>query len=72
MNLNDHELYIKIIALDEIYNFVVEKFFIWRHLDNEIFILKFTFDISIENVSHLNRIHRTPHAGPIWEKWEGR
>jgi hypothetical protein len=29
MMLDEDELYIKIVALDEIYNFVVLSFFIW-------------------------------------------
>jgi ribulose bisphosphate carboxylase small subunit len=28
---DEDELYIKIVALDEIYNFVVLSFFIWWH-----------------------------------------
>jgi ribulose bisphosphate carboxylase small subunit len=28
--LDEDELYIKIVALDEIYNFVVLSFFIWK------------------------------------------
>ena len=35
MNLDDDKLYIKIIALDEIYNFVVETFFIWNCLGSQ-------------------------------------
>ena len=32
MNLNEDKLYVKIIALNTVYNFVVEKFFIWSRL----------------------------------------
>jgi len=31
MNLNEDKLYVKIIALDTVYNFVVD-FFIWSYL----------------------------------------
>ena len=30
MNSDENKLYIKIVALDEIYNFVVEKFFLFE------------------------------------------
>jgi len=32
MNLDEEKFYIKVVALNAIYNFVVEKFFIWSHL----------------------------------------
>jgi len=32
MSLVEDKLYMKIVALDEIYNFVVEKFFNWNCL----------------------------------------
>lgn len=35
------KLYMKIIDLDEIYNFVVDKFFILYHLDVQIFVINF-------------------------------
>ena len=35
MNSTEDKLYIKIIALDKVYNFVVENFFIWSHLVSE-------------------------------------
>ena len=36
MYLDGDKLYIKIVDLDEIYNFVVETFFIWCHLGAQI------------------------------------
>jgi len=41
MNLNEDKLNIEIIALDIVYNFVVEKFFIWSHLVHQNLILNF-------------------------------
>ena len=35
MNLGEDKLYIKIIALDEIYNFVVENFLNWKSLGSQ-------------------------------------
>ena len=32
MNSDEDKLYMKIVDLDEIYNFVVQTFFIWIHL----------------------------------------
>ena len=34
MNSNEDKLYIKIIELGVLYNFVVEKFFIWNWLES--------------------------------------
>ena len=36
MNLDGDQLYMKIVDLDEIYNFVVQTFFIWSHLVTQI------------------------------------
>ena len=36
MNLDGDKLYMKIVDLDEIYNFVVQTFFIWSHLDAQL------------------------------------
>ena len=50
MMSDEDELYIKLIVLDEIYNFVVQSFLIWDHLDVQIFsfeiiyMMKITFD----------------------------
>jgi hypothetical protein len=41
MNLNEDKFYIKVIALNTIYNFVVEKFFIWSYLVSQNLILNF-------------------------------
>ena len=41
MNSNEDKLYVKIIALDTVYNFVVEKFFIWSRLVSQNLILNF-------------------------------
>ena len=41
MNLNEDKLYIKIEALDAIYDFVVEKFFVWCHLVSQNLIYMF-------------------------------
>ena len=43
MNSNEDKLYIKIEALDAIYDFVVEKFFVWSHLVSQNLILNFKF-----------------------------
>ena len=43
MNSNEDKLYVKIIALNTVYNFVVEKFFIWNHLVSENLILNLKF-----------------------------
>ena len=39
--LDGKKLYMKIVALNEIYNFVVDHFFIWDHLDIQIAIQMF-------------------------------
>ena len=39
MNSNEDKLYIKIVALDEIYNFVVEIFLIWNCLGSQNIVL---------------------------------
>ena len=36
MNLDGDKLYMKIVDLDNIYNFVVQTFFIWSHLGAQI------------------------------------
>ena len=36
MNSDEDKLYIKIVDLDEIYNFVVQNFFIWSYLGAQI------------------------------------
>ena len=41
MNLNEDKLYIKIIALDTVYNFVVEKFFYLKSFSVPKFNFKF-------------------------------
>jgi hypothetical protein len=35
MNSDENKLYIKIIALDKIYNFVIEKFLNWNYLGSQ-------------------------------------
>ena len=39
MNSDEDKLYMKIVALDEMYNFVVEKFFIWNCLGSQNIIV---------------------------------
>lgn len=39
MNLDEDEIYIQITELDEIWNFIVNIFFIWDHLGAQIYIL---------------------------------
>jgi hypothetical protein len=39
MNLTKDKLYSKLVALDAIYNFVVELFFIWNYLESKNIIL---------------------------------
>ena len=39
MNSDEDKLYIKIVALDEIYNFVVEKFLNWNYLGSQNIIV---------------------------------
>jgi hypothetical protein len=41
MNSNEDKLYIKVVALNVIYNFVVEEFFIWSRLVSQNLILNF-------------------------------
>ena len=41
MNSNEDKFYVKIIALDTVYNFIVEKFFIWSRLVSQNLILNF-------------------------------
>jgi hypothetical protein len=36
LNSNGGKLYMKIVAFDEIYNFVVQSFSIWSHLHSQI------------------------------------
>ena len=43
MNSNENKFYVKILALDTVYNFIVEKFFIWSRLVSPILILNFKF-----------------------------
>ena len=43
MNSYEDKLYIKIEALDVIYDFVVEFFFIWSHLVSQNLILNLKF-----------------------------
>jgi hypothetical protein len=38
---NEDELYIKVLALNEIYNFVVQTLLIWDHLDFQIYTTNF-------------------------------
>ena len=42
MNSNEDKLYIKIIAFNMVYNFIVD-FFIWSGLLSQILILNFKF-----------------------------
>ena len=51
MMSDEDELYIKVVVLDEIYNFIVQTFLIWDRLDVQIFsfkiiiyLTKITFD----------------------------
>ena len=43
MNSNEDKFYSKIIALDTVYNFIVEKFFIWSRLVSQILISNLKF-----------------------------
>jgi len=43
MNSNEDKLYIEVVAFNAIYNFVVEKFFIWSRLVSQNLILSFKF-----------------------------
>ena len=43
MNSNKDKIYIKVVALNGIYNFLVEMFFIWSHLVSQNLILNFKF-----------------------------
>lgn len=38
MKLDGKKLYMKIVALDEIYNIVVENFLIWCYLNSQIIL----------------------------------
>jgi hypothetical protein len=41
MKLDKYKIYIKIVELDAIYNFVVHNLFIWDILDAQIFVLSY-------------------------------
>ena len=41
MNLYGNKLYIKIVDLDEIYNFLVQNYFIQSHLGAQIIVTSF-------------------------------
>ena len=41
MNLDGDKLYMKIINLDEIYNFLVQNYFIQSHLGAQIIVTSF-------------------------------
>ena len=43
LSSNEDKLYVKIIALDTVYNSVAEKFVIWSRLVSQIVILNFEF-----------------------------
>ena len=43
LSSNEDKLYVKIIALNMVYNIIVEKFFIWSGLVFQILILNFKF-----------------------------
>jgi hypothetical protein len=46
MKSDENKLYIKIVELDEIYNFLVDKIFVWDHLGFQIYKLSLIFWIS--------------------------
>jgi hypothetical protein len=43
MNSNEDKIRFKVVALNTIYNFVVEKLFIWSRLVSQNLILNFKF-----------------------------
>jgi hypothetical protein len=43
MMSDEEELYIKVVVLDAIYNFVVQTFWILDRLDIQIFVLKIIY-----------------------------
>jgi len=59
MNLNGHKLYIKIVDLDEIYNFIVQTF-----LFGAILVLKYSTQISDLKFKFWSE-HWTPHLQKI-------
>ena len=46
MKSDEDKIYIKIVELDEIKNFVVDKNFVWDHLGFQIYKLSLRFWIS--------------------------
>jgi hypothetical protein len=72
MNSDGDKIYMKIVAFDEIYNFVVSTFFIWSHLVAKKTIyypdLNFRYpDLgSISFFSGLKMTFRYPDLGSIW------
>ena len=44
---NEDELYIKVVVLDEIYNFVVQTFLIWDCWDVQIFSFEIIYPTKI-------------------------
>jgi hypothetical protein len=72
MNSDGDKIYMKIVAFDEIYNFVLSTFFIWSHLVAKKTIyypdLNFRYPNlgSISFFSGLKMTFRYPDLGSIW------
>ena len=47
MMFDEDELYIKVVVLDEIYNFVIQTFLIFDRLDVQIFLFKIIYLMKI-------------------------
>ena len=54
MMSDEDELYIKVVVLNEIYNFVDQTFLIWDRLDVQIFSFKMIYKYLIFKIENLN------------------
>ena len=53
--------FIKVVFVNEIYNFGVDKFLIWKYLESQIFILKFLdFEIHILKIFKQSQMEASP------------
>jgi hypothetical protein len=58
MNSDEDKFYIKIVAIDTIYNFIVDMFFIWKCLEpqnivSKVILLNTIYNFVVEKFSRL-------------------
>jgi hypothetical protein len=63
MMSNEDELYTKVVVLDDIYNFVLQTFLIWDHLDVQTYTISIYQSIFKKNTINLRSEHR-----PKWKQ----